>query len=435
MLRILLLLTLLLPTSLSAQSTNQDKVRNYRRTNEHKIVNEFLSLLAIPNIASDNPNIRKNAEAIVGMMKQRDLNPRLLEARTPNVPPVVYGEFKSPGAQRTLVLYAHYDGQPTDPKQWTGTLPWQPVFRSAALEAGGQVLPTPSDEQALNPEWRIYARSASDDKAGVVSILNAFDALKSNSIALTSNIKFVFEGEEEAGSSHLGEIIKLNKDLLEGDSWIICDGPVHQSGVKQVVFGARGDVNVDVTIYGAKRPLHSGHYGNWAPNPAMLLAQLLASMKDADGHVMIDGWYSDVEPLGEAELKAIAEAPKYDEELKRQLGISRTEGGGKSLMELINVPSLNINGFSSGDVGALARNVIPTSAFSSFGSCGWSEETITTARFNDSSITLRSRDTLSSITIRLMMNAAISVAGKGVGACRAVTTQREHGWTYRSHLP
>ena len=195
-----------------------------------------------------------------------------------------------------------------------------------------------------------------------MSILNAFDALKASSIALTSNIKFVFEGEEEAGSSHLGEIIKLNKDLLEGDSWIICDGPVHQSGVKQVVFGARGDVNVDITVYGAKRPLHSGHYGNWAPNPAMLLAQLLASMKDADGRVMIDGWYSDVERLGEAERKAIAEAPQYDEELKRQLGISRTEGGGKSLMELINVPSLNINGFSSGDVGALARNVIPTSA-------------------------------------------------------------------------
>ena len=218
MLRTLLLLTLLLPTSLSAQTTTQDKVRNYRRINEHKIVNEFLSLLAIPNIASDNPNIRKNADAIVEMMKRRGLNPRLLEARTPNVPPVVYGEFKTAGAQRTLVLYAHYDGQPTDPKQWTGTLPWQPVFRSAALEAGGQVLPSPSDEQTLNPEWRIYARSASDDKAGVVSILNAFDALKSNSIALTSNIKFVFEGEEEAGSSHLGEIIKLNKDLLEDDS-------------------------------------------------------------------------------------------------------------------------------------------------------------------------------------------------------------------------
>jgi acetylornithine deacetylase/succinyl-diaminopimelate desuccinylase-like protein len=362
MFRNFLLGSLLIPTTLFAQTSTQDQVRNYRRTNEHKIVKEFLSLLSIPNLASDNPNIRKNAEFIVEMMKQRGLNPRLLEARTQNVPPAVYGEWKTPGAQRTLTLYAHYDGQPTDPKQWTGTLPWQPAFRSAALESGGQVLPIPGESQPINPEWRVYARSASDDKAGVMSILTAFDALKTNSIAFTSNIKFLFEGEEEAGSPHLGEIIKLNKDLLEADAWIICDGPVHQSGVKQVVFGARGDVNVDVTVYGAKRPLHSGHYGNWAPNPAIMLARLLASMKDDDGRVTIDGWYSDVEPLGEAERRAIADAPKYDEELKTQLGIRRTEGAGKSLMEMINIPSLNINGFSSGDVGALARNVIPTSA-------------------------------------------------------------------------
>jgi acetylornithine deacetylase/succinyl-diaminopimelate desuccinylase-like protein len=150
--------------------------------------------------------------------------------------------------------------------------------------------------------------------------------------------------------------------LLAADAWIICDGPVHQSGVKLVDFGARGDVNVDLTVYAAKRPLHSGHYGNWSPNPANLLAHLLASMKDDEGRVTIDGWYSDVEPLGAAELRAIADAPQYDEELKKQLGIKQTENGGKTLMELINQPSLNINGFASGDVGALARNVIPTTA-------------------------------------------------------------------------
>ena len=359
--RVLLFLILFVP-SVSFAQTTQDKVREYRRTNEHKISREFLSLLAIPNVASDTPNIRKNAELIVEMMKQRGLNPRLLEGQRPNVPPLVYGEWKTPGASRTLILYAHYDGQPTDPKQWTGTLPWQPVFRSAAIESGGKLVSVPADNEAINPEWRIYARSASDDKAGVMAILTAFDALKASGLSPTSNIKFAFEGEEEAGSSHLGEIIKLNKALLESDAWIICDGPVHQSGLKQVVFGARGDVNVDLSVYGAKRPLHSGHYGNWAPNPAFLLARLLASMKDDDGRVTIDGWYSDVQPLGDAERKAINEAPQYDNELKTQLGLRRTEGAGKSLMELINIPSLNINGFSSGDVGMLARNIIPTTA-------------------------------------------------------------------------
>ena len=112
------------------------------------------------------------------------------------------------------------------------------------------------------------------------------------------NIKFFFDGEEEAGSPNLGEIIDRNKELLAADAWIICDGPVHQSGLKQVVFGVRGDQNVDVTVYGAKRPLHSGHYGNWAPNPAMILTRLLSTMKDEAGRVLIDGWYEGVEPLG-----------------------------------------------------------------------------------------------------------------------------------------
>jgi acetylornithine deacetylase/succinyl-diaminopimelate desuccinylase-like protein len=286
----------------------------------------------------------------------------LLETASRESPPAVYGEWKTPGATHSIVLYAHYDGQPTDPKQWTGTLPWQPVWRSAALESGGTIVALPANSDPINPEWRLYARSASDDKAGVMAILTAFDALQAQGLPPSLNIKFIFEGEEEAGSPHLGEIIDLNRDLLAADAWIICDGPVHQSGRKQVVFGVRGDVNVDVTLYGAKRPLHSGHYGNWAPNPAMLLARLLASMKDDAGRVTINGWYEGVEPLGEAEQKAIAEAPAYDDELRSQLGFVRGEGAGKSLLELINQPSLNINGMSSGDVGALARNVIPTTA-------------------------------------------------------------------------
>jgi acetylornithine deacetylase/succinyl-diaminopimelate desuccinylase-like protein len=354
-----LLLLILLPLPLFAQST-QENVREFRKANEPQILKEFTTLLTIPNVASDTENIRRNAAFIVEMMKQRGLSPRLLEG--PNTPPAVYGEWRVPGAQRTLLLYAHYDGQPTDPKQWTGTTPWQPAFRSAALEAGGQIVHGPTEGTAINPEWRIYARSASDDKAGVMAILTAFTALKEKGITLTSNIKFFFEGEEEAGSPHLGEIIDQNKELLAADAWIICDGPVHQSGRKQVVFGARGDTNVDVTVFAAKRPLHSGHYGNWSPNPANLLARLLASMKDNDGRVTIEGWYADVEPLGDAERRAIADAPQYDEELKKQLGLTRTEGGGKALLELINLPSLNINGFASGDVGNLARNVIPTTA-------------------------------------------------------------------------
>lgn len=337
-------------------------VRDYVRRNERAILREFIELLSIPNVASDEANIRRNAAVLVEMMRRRNLNPRILEARTAGAPPSVYGELKAPGAARTLVFYAHYDGQPTDPRQWTESEPWRPVLRTAAIEAGGRIVPVPDDGAPLNPDWRLYARSASDDKAGVMAILAAVDALRATGGAPSVNLKFFFEGEEEAGSSHLAEILEANRELLKADAWIISDGPVHQSGRKQVVFGVRGVTSVDITVYGAKRPLHSGHYGNWAPNPAMLLSQLLASMKDGDGRVTIKGFYDDVEPLGEVEKRAIAAAPQYDDELKTQLGIARPDGAGRSLLELLNQPSLNVDGIRSADVGADARNIIPTTA-------------------------------------------------------------------------
>jgi acetylornithine deacetylase/succinyl-diaminopimelate desuccinylase-like protein len=346
----------------NAQVGSSDSIRAYRMASEHRLLTDYLRLLSIPNVASDTPNIRKNADHLVTEMQKRDLKPQLLEAADNKVPPVVYGEWMTPGATKTVIFYAHYDGQPTEAADWTGSKPWEPVLRTASLEKGGKIIPFPKAGEKIDPEWRIYARSASDDKAGVFAILTAFDALIAKGVKPTVNIKFFFEGEEEAGSPNLREILSKNKELLRADAFIVCDGPVHQSGRKQVVFGVRGDVNVDLTVYGAVRPLHSGHYGNWSPNPAMTLAQLLASMKDAGGNVTIKGWNDDVEPLGPAELKAIADAPQGDEQLKRELGIAYTEGGGKSLLERINQPSLNINGIKSGDVGEKARNVIPTMA-------------------------------------------------------------------------
>ncbi len=351
-----------LSSTLYGQINGLPSIREFRESREHRLLSEFVELLSLPNVASDTPNIRKNADYLVAEMQKRGLKPQLLEANDKAVPPVVYGEWMTPGATKTVIFYAHYDGQPTEPAEWTGSKPWEPVLRSASLEKGGTNIPFPRDGEKIDPEWRVYARSASDDKAGVFAILTAFDALIAKGIKPTVNIKFFFEGEEEAGSSNLKEILEKNKDLLKADAFIVCDGPVHQSGRKQVVFGVRGDVNVDLTVYGPTRPLHSGHYGNWAPNPALIMAKLLGSMKDASGNIIVDGWNDDVEPLGEAELAAIKAAPASDDEIKKQLGLARTEGGGKSLLERINLPSLNINGMKSGDVGDLATNRIPTTA-------------------------------------------------------------------------
>jgi acetylornithine deacetylase/succinyl-diaminopimelate desuccinylase-like protein len=350
-----ILVALLLFCSLSYADS---AITNYCKTNESRILTDYVEFLAIPNEASDTANIQKDAQWIVAQMQKRSLNPQLLQPNDPNAPAAVYGEWKAPGAKRTLLFYAHYDGQPANPDQWTVTQPWKPMLR----DSSGKVYAFDQAKFPLNPETRIFARSASDDKAGVMAILTAFDALRASGNQPASNLKFFFEGEEEAGSPHLDEITSRHKDLLSADAWILVDGPVHQSGRKMIDFGVRGDENVDITVYGPVRPLHSGHYGNWAPNPAMMLVQLLASMKDESGHVLIEGWYDDVTPLTETEIQAIREAPAADEQLKTELGVARPDGSGKTLLALILEPSLNINGIKSADVQDRARNVIPTVA-------------------------------------------------------------------------
>lgn len=349
--------------SAGAQTPDVLKIRKYRIDNENEIFNEFISLLSIPNVAVDTVSLQKNASFIMEMMRKRGIQQvQLLSPITTGAAPSVYGEVLVPGAKQTLILYAHYDGQPVNPSQWAkGLDPFKPQLVNGMIEAGGKAIDIAAGTK-LDPQWRVYGRGTSDDKAGVMAILTAYDAIIRSGLKPTYNLKFFFEGEEEAGSPHLSEILEKYKPLLQSDLWIICDGPVHQSGKKQVAFGVRGDAHLDLTIYASKRPLHSGHYGNWAPNPAMMLAKLLASMKDDKGKVTVKGFYDDVIPLTAAEKKALKEVPSVDEQMKKELGIRENEIPGKSLVESINLPSLNINGMQSGNVGKMASNQIPTTA-------------------------------------------------------------------------
>jgi len=340
------------------------EVRDYRLDNEDRIVRELTEFLSIPNVASDTPNIQKNAEHLREMLEARGIETHLLPITGRG--PVVFGKLIAPEATRTVIFYAHYDGQPVDPSAWTDGTPFEPVLRSNALESGGKRIPFP-ENSAKQPavykdDWRIYARSSSDDKSPIVALLAALDALRAKQIPLKVNLKVIFEGEEEAGSTNLAHTLELHKNLLGGDLLITADGPVHQSGRQLVFFGNRGDIGLDITVYGPVRALHSGHYGNWAPNPAMELSRLLAAMKDSDGRVLIDGYYDDVTPLSDLEKKALAEMPVNDADLERELGIAKPEGAGKKLMELLQEPSLNIRGLSSAYVGEHAQNVVPDKA-------------------------------------------------------------------------
>ena len=178
-------------------------------------------------------------------------------------------------------------------------------------------------------------------------------------------MKFIFEGNEEIGSPNLGDIIREHGELLRADILIAVDGPRDPSGLPTLFFGVRGIVTVELTVYGPLRPLHSGHYGNWAPNPAMRLAQLLASMKDAEtGRVLVKGFYDDVVPLSTYELSAIEEAPNDDEQQMRAFAIAATEMD-DSRLKVINQPSLNVRGLLSAWVGDDARTIVPDVAIAS----------------------------------------------------------------------
>ena len=336
--------------------------RQWRQTHERAIIDEFVSLLSIPNIGRDHDNIRRNAETIAAMMTRRGVAAKIVAMEGAN--PVVFGEIATPGATRTLLFYAHYDGQPLDPREWA-TPPFEPVLRDKPLQDGGKVIPLPAAGQPFDPEWRLYARGSGDDKAPIIAMMAALDGVRAAGLKLRSNIKFAFEGEEEAGSPNLERILDANKQLFAADMWLMCDGPVYQTRQQQIVFGARGDMGMDITLYGPRNELHSGHYGNWAPNPAMMLAQLLASMKDAHGRVLIDHFYDGIAPLTPLERRAIAEAPAIDDQLMREFWLGSTEGAPARLNELVTQPALNVRGMGSSRIGAQASNVIPATATAS----------------------------------------------------------------------
>ena len=327
-------------------------VSAYRQAHDVEILRDLAAFLAIPNLASDSVSIRRNARHIVEMLERRGARTQLLEV--PGSPPAVYGELRTPGATRTVVFYAHYDGQPVDTSKWS-TPPWSPTLRAGP---GGEIIPMPTQRGTVQGEWRINARSASDDKSPIVAFLSALDALRTSNIAPSVNLKFFFEGEEEAGSAHLRATLEKYRQLLGSDLWLFGDGPVHQSRRQQVVFGVRGVMGLELTTYGPARPLHSGHYGNWAPNPLVLMANLVSSMRDNDGRILIDRFYDDVQPISRSERDAIATIPAPDSGLRAELQLGATEANNAALMERIMLPALNVRGISGGNVGALAANAI-----------------------------------------------------------------------------
>jgi len=343
--------------ALSALAAGQDRasVERWVAGHQRQVMTEFTELLAIPNVGTDRPDIRRNAEFLRIMLERHGLKTEILETAGN---PLVYAERNVPGAAHTTLFYIHYDGQPVDNPKWRQDSPFRPMMRDGRMEEGAKTIAGFGAMDKLPDDWRIYAHSASDDKAPIVALCAALDALQGKT---RNNIHVVLDGEEEMGSPSLTAAITRYRDKLRASLLLILDGPVHASGRPTLAFGARGIVTVDLTVYGPKMALHSGHYGNWIPNPGMRLAQLLASMKDEQGRTTIAGFYDTVPPLTAQQRRVLNSVPDDEPALLKLFGVAHPDAVGESLQEAIQYPSLNVRGMRSGYVEE-PRTIIPADA-------------------------------------------------------------------------
>jgi acetylornithine deacetylase/succinyl-diaminopimelate desuccinylase-like protein len=233
------------------------------------------------------------------------------------------------------------------------------------MEEGGKDVPGFRQLQKFDPDWRLYARSVADNKAPIVALCAALDALKASGVAPSSNVRVLLDGEEESGSPGLSRALPKYQDRLKADLLVLFDDPVHPSGQPTVIFGARGGLSMELTTFGPKFGVHSGHYGNWVPNPGMRLARLLASMKDDEGRVQVKGFYDGVEPLHPEEQAMLDAVPDDPASLIKLFGIAAPERPGLTLQQALQLPALNVRGLSSAYTGPDARTIIPDVATAS----------------------------------------------------------------------
>ena len=353
---------MLATTPLIASAENQltpEQIRTEVERIKIPALDMFKEYLALPNDGHMPDDIGHLTAWVDDAFKMRGFTVSHL-AEPEN--PLIYAKRMVPGAKRTVLVYLQADGQPVDPSAWFQDNPYGAVLRSSDSNIWDngkwQDIPWDNLKGNINPDWRIYARSASDSKGPNTQFLMALDVLENLGITTDFNLKVVIDTEEELSSPHLPQAVLDNRDELASDMLLIFDGPPHRSGGPTLAFGARGIATLTLKTFGAKVAQHSGHFGNYAPNPAFHLARIVASMKSADGRVTIPGFYDGVDIS--ADVHEILDAvPNNETEMREQMGFSTPDNVADSLEASIQYPSLNIRGMSSAWVGDQVRTIIP----------------------------------------------------------------------------
>lgn len=325
-----------------------------------KVANAIVELrdfVAIPNDALNPDDIDSNLFWLRQKFTDRGFNSTILETEGL---PLFFAALPMDDNKPTVLFYMHLDGQSVDPSKWDQKNPYEVVLKSK--DGDGWKTESFSDfDDDINYDWRLFGRSTSDDKGPIVMFLNAIDILKKENIDIPYNVKVILDSEEEKSSVPLPQAVRTYKDLLKADFLVINDGPVHVSGKPTIVYGCRGITTLSITTYGPLHPQHSGHYGNYAPNPGFLLSQLLATLKDTDGRVLVKGYYDGI-TIDNATLEVLKSVPDNAADINTNLAILTPEKVGSFYQESLQYPSLNIRGLGSGWVGEKARTIVPATA-------------------------------------------------------------------------
>lgn len=344
--------------SLGAQQLTVEEVDGLVAAHTQRAFANYFELLSLPNDAHVPEDMLRIVDWLEGAFADRGFaTERLSTAGSP----LLLAERYFPAATRTVLVYLQSDGQPVDPSEWFQDSPYGPVLKERSEDGSWGIIPWERLHGDWDPDWRVFARSASDSKGPIIQFLAALDAMDAGGVVPDVNLKVIVDTEEEMGSPNLSDAVVLYRERLAADMLVILDGPPHVSDRPTLKFGNRGISRFTLTTYGPRVPQHSGHYGNYAPNPGIRLARVLASMKDEDGRVTIPGFYDGVE-IDDETRATLAAVPDDEEEIHDRLGIAGPDRVGGSLQEAVQYPSLNVRGLRSAWVGAEARTIVPATA-------------------------------------------------------------------------
>lgn len=353
------LLLVLIATPLRAQLPT-DSIDELVRVHRDAAFESYRALLRLPNDAHRHDDMRRVIAFLDSSFTALGFETR--ELPTDGLPLLLAERRWHTGSAPTVLVYLQSDGQPVDPAAWDQPDPYEPVLKQRTASSAWEPIPWDRlHEDAPDPDWRIFARSASDSKGPVAQFLATMAILDDAGITPAFDLKVIIDTEEELGSPNLPAAVTRFRDALAADMLVIFDGPPHVSGAPTLTFGARGIATATLTTYGPLVPQHSGHYGNWVPNPAFRLADLLASMKDDAGRVTIRGWYDGI-TIDDATRRVLDAVPDDETAIRRQLGIAVSDSVAGSLQEALQYPSLNVRGLRAAWVGDEVRTIIPASA-------------------------------------------------------------------------